>query len=270
MPGRKKMNKIVLAIFIFVGIIILATCNNFNFFQPIPTPTITLTPTISPTFTPTINSVEESNEITSENARELAVNLAGTNVIDCGNEQEDAFFDFGDEILDRFWKVNGCTVNAFQRNQAFRIHSTKTYVDFSDHIWIVGTSEGRITFVFYETGWRGGYGPEEALHCNGPVFTTLDEMIILSCGKKYNQEPLGYPKPSPKPSPSPDPSIPPSCQKIGQQWISPIDGMAMMCVPASKFIMGSDNGHDGYQFLHLFGGEERHILSLLSGVSRFC
>ncbi len=45
-------------------------------------------------------------------------------------------------------------------------------------------------------------------------------------------------------TPSPDSSIPPACTSIGQTWISPIDGMTLVCVPAGEFIMGSELGDD--------------------------
>lgn len=34
--------------------------------------------------------------------------------------------------------------------------------------------------------------------------------------------------------------IPPDCTTIGQEWVSPLDGMTLVCVPAGKFNMGSD------------------------------
>lgn len=34
-------------------------------------------------------------------------------------------------------------------------------------------------------------------------------------------------------------SSPPSCDEIGQNWISPVDGMELSCVPAGEFKMGS-------------------------------
>lgn len=38
--------------------------------------------------------------------------------------------------------------------------------------------------------------------------------------------------------------IPPDCTEIGQEWVSPIDGMTLVCVPAGEFTMGSDSGYD--------------------------
>jgi formylglycine-generating enzyme required for sulfatase activity len=35
------------------------------------------------------------------------------------------------------------------------------------------------------------------------------------------------------------PAAPPACSSIGQTWISPADGMEMVCVPAGEFLMGS-------------------------------
>ncbi len=34
-------------------------------------------------------------------------------------------------------------------------------------------------------------------------------------------------------------NTPPTCTTIGQTWISPIDGMTLVCVPAGKFLMGA-------------------------------
>ena len=34
----------------------------------------------------------------------------------------------------------------------------------------------------------------------------------------------------------------PACTEIGQTWISPIDGMTLVCVPAGDFLMGSTDG----------------------------
>ena len=34
-------------------------------------------------------------------------------------------------------------------------------------------------------------------------------------------------------------STPPACTKAGQTWISPVDGMALVCVPAGNFTMGA-------------------------------
>jgi len=38
-----------------------------------------------------------------------------------------------------------------------------------------------------------------------------------------------------------DPNTPPACTQINQAWISPIDGMTLVCVPAGEFLMGSTN-----------------------------
>jgi len=46
--------------------------------------------------------------------------------------------------------------------------------------------------------------------------------------------------PTVTPSATPDPLIPPDCTQIGQKWISPVDGMTLVCVPAGEFIMGND------------------------------
>ena len=46
-------------------------------------------------------------------------------------------------------------------------------------------------------------------------------------------------KPTSKPTATTDPTIPPACTEIGQIWISPIDGMTLVCVPAGDFLMGS-------------------------------
>ncbi|MEI7988831.1 MAG: SUMF1/EgtB/PvdO family nonheme iron enzyme [Chloroflexota bacterium] len=35
--------------------------------------------------------------------------------------------------------------------------------------------------------------------------------------------------------------LPPACTTIGQTWISPIDNMTLVCVPAGEFIMGAAN-----------------------------
>lgn len=40
------------------------------------------------------------------------------------------------------------------------------------------------------------------------------------------------------------PLIPPDCTRIGQEWVSPLDGMTLVCVPAGKFTMGSDSYSD--------------------------
>lgn len=34
--------------------------------------------------------------------------------------------------------------------------------------------------------------------------------------------------------------IPPECSEIGQEWVSPVDGMTLLCVPDGSFTMGSD------------------------------
>ncbi len=55
-------------------------------------------------------------------------------------------------------------------------------------------------------------------------------------------------KPTNQPTATADPTIPPTCTEIGQTWISPIDGMTLVCVPAGDFLMGStdaDRGADG-------------------------
>jgi len=39
-------------------------------------------------------------------------------------------------------------------------------------------------------------------------------------------------------------SDPPACTEIGTGWISPVDGMTLVCVPAGEFIMGS--AEEGY------------------------
>ncbi len=50
-------------------------------------------------------------------------------------------------------------------------------------------------------------------------------------------EPSPFSQPSPS---SQDMSAqPPACTQIGQQWVSPIDGMILMCVPAGEFLMGA-------------------------------
>ncbi len=44
---------------------------------------------------------------------------------------------------------------------------------------------------------------------------------------------------------------PPACTEIGQAWVSPIDGVEMVCVPAGEFVMGSaetDRGADDDEF----------------------
>lgn len=38
-------------------------------------------------------------------------------------------------------------------------------------------------------------------------------------------------------------STPPVCTEIGQTWISPVDGMILVCVPAGSFIMGATEGY---------------------------
>ncbi len=43
-------------------------------------------------------------------------------------------------------------------------------------------------------------------------------------------------------SSTPDPSIPPECSQVGQEWVSPVDGVTLVCVPAGEFTMGSANG----------------------------
>ena len=46
------------------------------------------------------------------------------------------------------------------------------------------------------------------------------------------------PSPTIAPSPTPAPP-PPTCTSIGQTWVSPVDGMTLVCVPAGEFYMGS-------------------------------
>ncbi|HZU87211.1 MAG TPA: SUMF1/EgtB/PvdO family nonheme iron enzyme [Anaerolineaceae bacterium] len=38
--------------------------------------------------------------------------------------------------------------------------------------------------------------------------------------------------------------LPPACIQLNQAWISPLDGMQLLCVPAGKFLMGSDPTKD--------------------------
>jgi eukaryotic-like serine/threonine-protein kinase len=40
------------------------------------------------------------------------------------------------------------------------------------------------------------------------------------------------------PNPTLDPMVPPDCTSIGQEWVSPIDGQTLVCVPAGSFRMG--------------------------------
>jgi formylglycine-generating enzyme required for sulfatase activity len=47
-------------------------------------------------------------------------------------------------------------------------------------------------------------------------------------------------------SPTLDASVIPECEKLGQTWVSPVDGMTMLCVPAGPFLMGSDE-NDRYR-----------------------
>lgn len=41
------------------------------------------------------------------------------------------------------------------------------------------------------------------------------------------------------PIPTTDPMVPPACTSIGQEWVSPMDGQTLVCVPAGSFQMGT-------------------------------
>jgi formylglycine-generating enzyme required for sulfatase activity len=41
------------------------------------------------------------------------------------------------------------------------------------------------------------------------------------------------------PSSQPASSQPPACTDIGQQWLAPLDGVTLLCVPAGEFVMGA-------------------------------
>ncbi|HNZ13339.1 MAG TPA: SUMF1/EgtB/PvdO family nonheme iron enzyme [Anaerolineaceae bacterium] len=61
--------------------------------------------------------------------------------------------------------------------------------------------------------------------------------------------PTFTPTPTNTLTPTPTPTstlVPPPCMETGQIWISPLDGMRMVCVPASYFLMGSLDDQYGY------------------------
>lgn len=49
------------------------------------------------------------------------------------------------------------------------------------------------------------------------------------------------------PTPTVDPRFPPAEAQLGDTWISPVDGMELVFIPAGEFLMGCDPAHnDGY------------------------
>jgi len=42
-------------------------------------------------------------------------------------------------------------------------------------------------------------------------------------------------------TPTIDPNMPPPCTAIGQKWVSSVDGMELVCVPAGAFFMGAND-----------------------------
>ena len=46
------------------------------------------------------------------------------------------------------------------------------------------------------------------------------------------------------PPPEPSGDTPSACTSVGQRWLSPLDGMTLLCVPAGDFAMGSNTAQD--------------------------
>jgi len=75
-------------------------------------------------------------------------------------------------------------------------------------------------------------------------------VAVVSPTKTPRPPATATPKPTTRPTAKPtftptatsDPRIAPDCTETGQTWTSPVDGMALVCVPAGDFLMGSSNG----------------------------
>ena len=169
------------AIFVLCNLAVglfLTACAGSSSLQPTPTPA----PALAPTPTRTL---EESNQEVKKQAQELALRLSGNNAIDCG-EVEDSGHVANSEINTKiadYFPVNDCTLEAIQKNQAFRLHFFRKLAYFDLQSWIIGTPEGEIFLVFYETGWTGGSGPDAKRQCWEPQISTYDEVKYLVCKK---------------------------------------------------------------------------------------
>jgi hypothetical protein len=130
----------------FAGGLILTACDGLSLFQPTPIPTLTYD-----------EEIEEEMEEIEESARELlyqgnalAIRLSGDNVIDCGEVEDWDWME--DDIENHFfgtfyWAVNDCTLEAYQKKQAFRILINRAVDDASYSTWIVAKPDNAIYFL---------------------------------------------------------------------------------------------------------------------------
>jgi formylglycine-generating enzyme required for sulfatase activity len=76
------------------------------------------------------------------------------------------------------------------------------------------------------------------------VYLALVPMLMVGCNVGGQTELTAVPmsgSPTPIPLPSATPTLvpPPAVVKVGQMWVSPIDGAEMVGIPAGEFIMGA-------------------------------
>ena len=64
------------------------------------------------------------------------------------------------------------------------------------------------------------------------------EATLTPVSTQVSVTPVPTEEPLP-PTPTSDPMIPPACTSIGQEWVSPLDGQTLVCVPAGSFQMGA-------------------------------
>lgn len=71
-----------------------------------------------------------------------------------------------------------------------------------------------------------------------PLVLALLAMALCACTRA---SPPSQPMATPAVSPSPQAGGggPPACTEIGQQWLAPVDGATLLCVPAGEFLMGA-------------------------------